>query len=337
MYAFSKSKLTEKCIFAILHNNQKQYIFWDYRQSVTNTFDVCQCHSLDVKALSYFGCRCMIMKCLVKLTNNVQQLCCLNHFIIIEVNDMNRIINNDIGRLITLTFTIKVAGDQSILVVFGETINIETNRSVRQLAELIETHNIPGIMETILGYTNVLINYDPMKLPYKTLVTIVEQLVQEIDPLAEDGQRTINIPVLYGAEWGPDLPDVAKINGLTEEEVIRIHTEPSYLVYFLGFTPGFPFLGGMSTEIATPRLATPRTRIPGGSVGIANDQTGIYPVSSPGGWRLIGHTPVALYDTRKDWPFLLAPGDQIKFTPVTKSAYENIKHKVKNNTYDVKI
>src|SRR5699024_3639101 len=135
----------------------------------------------------------------------------------------------------TLTFTIKIAGDQSILVVFGNDINIETNRSVRQLAELIETNTINGIKETILGYTNLLINYDPMKLSYSTLISIVEELVKDINPLEEGEQQTINIPVIYGSKWGPDLKDVAKTSGLTEEEVIRIHTEPLYLVYFLGF------------------------------------------------------------------------------------------------------
>lgn len=235
----------------------------------------------------------------------------------------------------TLTFTIKIAGDQSILVVFGNDINIETNRLVRQLAELIETKTINGIKETILGYTNLLINYDPMKLSYSTLISIVEELVKDINPLEEGEQQTINIPVIYGSKWGPDLKDVAKTSGLTEEEVIRIHTEPLYLVYFLGFSPGFPYLGGMSTKIATPRLASPRTRIPSGSVGIAYDQTGIYPASSPGGWRLIGHTPLALFDFNKEWPFLLSPGDQIKFSAVTKEEYDDIKQKVKSGTYNI--
>src|SRR5699024_4037290 len=108
--------------------------------------------------------------------------------------------------------------------------------------------------------------------------------------------RLIEIPVLYGEEWGPDLKDVAELNHLTEEDVVSIHTAPTYSVHFVGLTPGFPFLGDMTEKIKTPRLDNPRTRIKAGSVGIANDQTGIYPVASPGGWRLIGHTPLPLYD-----------------------------------------
>src|SRR5699024_980827 len=148
-------------------------------------------------------------------------------------------------------------------------------------------------------------------------------------------ENVVEIPVLYGSEWGPDLVDVAEINNLTEDEVINIHTEPSYLVYFLGFTPGFPFLGGMSEKIITPRLPNPRMRIRAGSVGIANNQTGIYPVSSPGGWRLIGHTPIPLYDSKKEWPFLLSPGDKLKFKSVTKEEYAEIVNRLQKNEYNL--
>lgn len=226
-----------------------------------------------------------------------------------------------------MKFDFKIAGDQSILVQFGKEISDETSKSVRRLAELVESRHINGIEEVILGYTNLLINYNPAKIPYDKLLTTVEGLIDEIDITESKEHNVIEIPVLYGSEWGPDLQEVAKINQMTEEEVIQIHTEPSYTVYFIGFTPGFPFLGGLSEKIATPRLPDPRTRITAGSVGIANNQTGIYPVSSPGGWRLIGHTPVPLYNPDKEKPFLLSPGDMIKFRSVTRNEYEDIKQK----------
>lgn len=226
-----------------------------------------------------------------------------------------------------LDFNITVAGDQSVLVKFGDKIDTKTNKAVRVLAQLVDKEVDIGVIETILGYTNLLVNYDPFITTFEQLKANLIQLIEKIDLEEEIEENIVELPVLYGSEYGPDLKDVAKHNNLTEEEVIHIHTEPTYLVYFLGFTPGFPFLGGMSDKIITPRLANPRTRIKAGSVGIANNQTGIYPVSSPGGWRLIGHTPIPLYDPNKEWPFLLSPGDKLKFKSITKEAYDEIINK----------
>src|SRR5690625_2164156 len=223
-----------------------------------------------------------------------------------------------------LDYQIHVAGDQSILVQFGDEINETTNKIVRFLADAIERNRPLGVAETILGYTTLLVQYDPLLVSFEKLEAEIHRLIETINPADEEERKTIEIPVLYGSYLGPDLKDVANYNNLTEDEVIKIHTEPVYTVYFLGFSPGFPFLGGMSEQIVTPRLANPRTRIRAGSVGIANNQTGIYPVSSPGGWRLIGHTPIALYDPTKEWPFLLAPGDRLKFKSITKSEYDKL-------------
>lgn len=234
-----------------------------------------------------------------------------------------------------LDFTFKIAGDRSVLVEFGDEIDEQTNRSVRFLAELIDSSQLKGVNETILGYTNLLINYDPVDITYEQLKKRIITLIKKIDRFEPQEENVIEIPVLYGSEWGPDLSDVAEFNNLTEEEVIHIHTEPSYLVYFLGFTPGFPFLGGMSEKIITPRLSNPRTRIRAGSVGIANNQTGIYPVSSPGGWRLIGHTPIPLYAPKKEWPFLLSPGDKLKFKAITKEEYAEIVNRLQKNEYNI--
>lgn len=200
----------------------------------------------------------------------------------------------------------------------------EINQAVRCLAVSIEEEKVNGILESIIGYNNVLIHYDPLIITYDHLLQVVNERMNELGEQPASHNKVVEIPVLYGGKGGPDLADVAAWNQLTEDEVIQIHTERTYLVYFLGFSPGFPFLGGLSERIVTPRLENPRTRITAGSVGIANDQTGIYPVDSPGGWRLIGHTPVSLYNPTEAWPFLLAPGDTIKFTAITQAAYQEM-------------
>ena len=143
----------------------------------------------------------------------------------------------------------------------------------------------------------------------------------------------IEIPVLYGGEMGPDIENVAEHNHKTVEEVIKIHTSEEYLIYMIGFIAGFPYLGGMSKEIATPRLKSPRVKIEGGSVGIAGEQTGIYPVASPGGWQLIGRSPLKLYDADREKPVPLEAGQYIKFAAVTEEEYKKIEKEVEDGTY----
>lgn len=221
-----------------------------------------------------------------------------------------------------MNVTFNIAGDQSILVTFSEQhISDEASKSVRKLAELVERKKVVGMEEVILGYSSLLVHYNPMKITYESMLQILKKLLQQIDLSENEQTNHIEIPVLYGGALGPDLAEVAHFHNLPEEEVIRVHTTPSYTVNFLGFTPGFPFLSGLSSKIATPRLANPRTRIRAGSVGIANNQTGIYPVNSPGGWQLIGHTPITLYDSQRHNPFLLSPGDKITFKAITKEEY----------------
>lgn len=230
---------------------------------------------------------------------------------------------NQEGGLI-MDFTFKIAGDQSILLSFPSEINDETSKLVRKLAEHIELKKLEGIEEVILGYSSLLIHYNPIKIAYKSVQLKLEEMIHAIDLTEKEQTNLIEIPVLYGGEQGPDITDVARINHLTEEEVIEIHTAPIYMVNFLGFTPGFPFLSGLSNKIHTSRLRDPRTKIKAGSVGIGNNQTGIYPVSSPGGWRLIGHTPITLYNPKRERPFLLSPGDMVKFKAITKEEYERL-------------
>ncbi|HET7627763.1 MAG TPA: 5-oxoprolinase subunit PxpB [Bacillales bacterium] len=233
-----------------------------------------------------------------------------------------------------MKFRYQPAGDQSILVEVSRQDDEETNAKIRSLSKLVEEEQVSGFGETILGYRTLLVTYDPLQLTFAEAVRKLKSLEREMKEVELPKTRVIEIPIVYGGENGPDLEAVAEHNQLTPQEVITIHSSPEYLVYFLGFTPGFPFLGGMSEKLATPRLSNPRVSIPGGSVGIAEGQTGIYPVKSPGGWRLIGRTPLALYDPGKANPFLLEAGDYVKFKPIRQREFESIVHEVETGEYE---
>lgn len=214
------------------------------------------------------------------------------------------------------------AGDQALVVEFGNEISEELNRKVQILNKKIKSMDISGIMETIPTFRSLMVVYDPEKVSFDKLKKILSNI--RLDPGAEGNKsgRVVEIPVCYGGEFGEDLPDVASHAGLTEEEVIALHASKEYNIYMLGFLPGFPYLGGLDKRLHTPRLENPRTRIPAGSVGIGGEQTGIYPFDSPGGWRLIGRTPLKLYDPEREEPFLFEAGDYIRFVPITKEEYE---------------
>ena len=162
------------------------------------------------------------------------------------------------------------------------------------------------------------------KLVYEELVDVLKNIEKSLDSIEIPLPKIIEIPTTYGGEYGPDIENVANQNRISVEEVIKIHSSKTYLIYMLGFTPGFPYLGGMDERIATPRLKTPRTKIAGGSVGIAGSQTGIYPIDSPGGWQLIGKTPLMLYSPHRESPILLSSGDYIKFVPINEAEYKKI-------------
>ncbi len=211
------------------------------------------------------------------------------------------------------------AGDGALLVTFGDTIDLAANRQAHALAQAIArslaTTAPPGLGEAVPGYVTLLVHYDPLLLSYETVESYLRQNLSTGEAPAH-APRRVEVPVVYGGESGPDLAFVAGHNGLSEAEVIRIHSARDYPVFMMGFTPGFPYLGGMDPAIAAPRLSSPRSRVPGGSVGIAGEQTGIYPLDSPGGWRIIGRTALRLFDPDRDPPFLLVPGDVIRFVPV---------------------
>jgi KipI family sensor histidine kinase inhibitor len=228
---------------------------------------------------------------------------------------------------------ILTAGDSSLLVEFGHEISPEINRKISSTVQLMKEQHIEGIVDVIPTYCSLLVNYDPLVIDYKDMKKRLEALVK-VDVKSGEGKKTIvEIPVCYGGEYGPDIANIAEHAGLTEEEVIKIHSSKDYLIYMLGFLPGFTYLGGLDERIHTPRLASPRIKIRAGSVGIGGSQTGIYPLDSPGGWQLMGMTPVKTYDPNREVPILVEAGQYIRFIPVDEAEYLRIKELVDRGEY----
>ena len=224
-----------------------------------------------------------------------------------------------------MNYPVLPCGDTEVTVQVGTVISEAVNREVVSVLQAISNANIAGVLELVPSYTSVCIHYDSLRLPYENLLEQLQALT--IDPhCAQNSSREIvKIPVCYGGEYGPDLSFVAEHAGLTETEVIRLHSEGRYLVYMLGFLPGFAYMGGMDERIACPRLTSPRTKIPAGSVGIAGSQTGVYPLASPGGWQLIGRTPVKMFQMNGETAqFALSAGDWVQFVPITEEEYRNM-------------
>ena len=213
-------------------------------------------------------------------------------------------------------------GDRGLLLEFGDEISLEVNEKVRRMALAIREEGIEGIIEAVPTYRSLLIIYNP-------LILSIEELKERLGGIEEGLQRTpfpepklARIPVVYGGPYGSDLDDVARYHRITPEEVVRLHCSKPYLIYMIGFMPGFPYMGDLPEALVTPRLKTPRLSVPPGSVAIAQRQTGIYSMESPGGWQILGRTPVRLFDPEKESPVLLQMGDLVQFYPISEIKFK---------------
>ena len=223
--------------------------------------------------------------------------------------------------------------DSSLLIQFGDEISPEINARISAVVKLLKNCQIEGVVDLIPSYTALLINYNPLVIHYKQLKKRVEEILKMDVKGDASARKVVEIPVLYGGDAGPDLKNIAEHAGLTEQEVIDIHTSRDYLIYMLGFLPGFCYLGGLDERIHTPRLASPRIRIREGSVGIGGNATGIYPMDSPGGWQLMGRTPVRAYDPNREEPILFRAGDIIRFVPVDVDSYRRITREIEQGDW----
>lgn len=222
----------------------------------------------------------------------------------------------------TISCQLLPLGDVAVLVQFSQTITLEAHRQVRSLSNYLDQHPLPGMIEYIPAFTSVAVMYDMLRTTYSDVSSRLLEIIGSIEQPVDEQVNTVEIPVCYGGELGPDLEFVARHNGLTEEDVIRLHSAGEYLVYMIGFAPGFPYLGGMNEQISAPRRNTPRLSIPIGSVGIAGAQTGVYPIETPGGWQLIGRTPLRLFQPDQNPPSLLQAGDVVRFRPISRAEYQ---------------
>ncbi len=216
------------------------------------------------------------------------------------------------------------AGDTALVVEFGQEVSRATSDRVLALAASIEAASIAGVVELVPTFRSLMVHYDPLRTGHEELRAAVAPLLSRAPDRADRPARLFTLPVCYGGEHGPDLHEVAQRTGLSPPEVIRLHTSSAYHVYALGFLPGFPYMGDGPEALSLPRRETPRVRVPMGSVCIAFRQVGIYSLESPGGWHLLGRCPVRLFDTRRDDAVLLAPGDKVRFEPVSADDFDRL-------------
>ena len=216
-------------------------------------------------------------------------------------------------------------GDRGLLLEFGDEINPEVNEKVRRMALAIQAESIEGMIETVPTYRSLLVLYNPLILPADELKKRLIRLEEELKQTSFPDPKLTKIPILYGGAYGPDLEGVARHHQISPEEVVRLHCSKPYFIYMIGFMPGFPYMGELPDTLITPRLKTPRLSVPAGSVAIAQKQTGIYPMESPGGWQIVGRTPIKLFDPEKDPPALLQMGDLVQFYPINEKEFKDWK------------
>jgi KipI family sensor histidine kinase inhibitor len=215
------------------------------------------------------------------------------------------------------------AGDSALVIAFEERIDPIINARAIALASAIQRAALPGIRDVVPTYCSVAVHFDPLRVNYDELLALASREAGRAAEVQEPPRVPVRIPVCYGGELGPDLDDVSAFASAPPDEVIRIHAATTYRVFMLGFVAGFAYMGTVDPRIAMPRHATPRVRVPLGSVGIAGVQTGVYPAETPGGWRLIGRTPVKPFDAARAEPFLMQAGDAVQFFPITRAEYDS--------------
>jgi len=213
------------------------------------------------------------------------------------------------------------ASDQSLLVSFGDKITRQAHQQVLKLLRLLESEPLAGVRNLHPGYCSLLVKFDPLRLGHQELQAVLEEYLRRLKNATLPDPRLVEIPVCYGGDHGPDLQDVCAMHDLTPKQAIELHSSTIYLVYFLGFVPGFAYLGDLPEALVTPRLPNPRRKVPAGSVAIAGNQTGVYPSATPGGWRLLGRTPMALFRPDPRALSLLAIGDHVRFAPISAERF----------------
>lgn len=226
-------------------------------------------------------------------------------------------------------------GDSAISISFGDEISESTHHQINHFSQNFRILKIDGVIECLPTYTSIAIFYEPIKIRYSQLEKMVISIMESFAESKPLSPIVYRIPVYYGGKTGPDLRFVAEYNHISEQEVINLHSNKEYLVHMIGFVPGFPYLGGLNKKISAPRLEVPRAKIAAGSVGIGGDQTGIYPAEVPSGWRIIGITPLTLFDIKDDKPSLLSAGDYVSFFPVEYKEYLVIKELSEIKKYEV--
>ncbi|NLX18546.1 MAG: 5-oxoprolinase subunit PxpB [Desulfobulbus sp.] len=219
---------------------------------------------------------------------------------------------------------IRLSGDRMLIVELGDGIDPALNDRVQSLAVLIRAAEHPAVEAVVPSYRTLALYYDPERITWKELTDLLFSCERRATTKKRPDSRVVEIPVCYGGAFGPDLGTVAACAGLGMEEVIRLHCTPLYRIYALGFAPGFCYLGGLDPRIHTPRLTAPRVLVPAGSVGIAGAQTGVYPLPSPGGWQLIGRTPLQLFVPDRSPPVPYRPGDTIRFLPISAEEFARL-------------
>ena len=204
---------------------------------------------------------------------------------------------------------------------------LQANENVRKLLRLLESEPVAGVRNLHPAYCSLLIKFDALRMRHEDLEAILRKYLKRLGKVRLPEPHRVEIPVCYGGEFGPDLAELCEMRGMTEAQAIELHASMEYLVYFLGFVPGFAYLGEVPKELVTPRLAAPRRKVPAGSVGIAGNQTGVYPFATPGGWRLLGRTPVQMFRADRDGLSLLSIGDRVRFTPITAERFVELEKK----------